>query len=440
VLGIASSGRRARVLAVNAAIEAAHAAEGGFGIVTERMRALSAATLSAAEHITVIVSGTNASLGTASADIVLAADTMDAVLAEVRAARGKFEMASAHAGAFGDGVSRVASIADEQAAALPHIGGAVRNLAALAGKIAERSREDPHGTIARRLDDATGTLARHHGYSEVPLPARPDPGGDIVARWILDVADGRAAAPPHEADDAALVDAVEALVHTATADERTIVAGLCAAAEGTARTGVFWKALVKDVRAYDEQLAQLTAALKAVETSRTLSETSEAIAADLRALEDLCSAALTAFDRALDAVDAGHGLGERVFAGLAQMHAGTDEARGLLEQIGNVSDDAGLLAINAAVEAARAGDRGRAFTVIADEIGRLAATAQRDTSGIVQTILDLSELSTELEARSRRQDGEMAEVTSPRDERRPGRPARRAARRVHPAQILHVVG
>ncbi|MDB5093587.1 MAG: methyl-accepting chemotaxis protein [Candidatus Eremiobacteraeota bacterium] len=410
VLGIASSGRRARVLAVNAAIEAAHAVDGGFGIVTDRMRALSAATLDAAEHINVIVTSTGASLGTASADIVLAADTMDAVLAEVRAARAKFETASAHAGAFGDGVARVAAIAGEQAAALPHIGGAVRTLAELAGTIAERSREDTHGTIARRLDDATGTLARHHGFSALAPPARPDPGDDAVAGWILDVADGHATNAPPDAD-AALVDAVQALLRTATADERTIVAGLCAAAEGTARTGVFWKALARDVRAYDEQLAQLTAALKeSVETSRALSETSEAIAADLRALEDVCSAALTAFDRALDAVDAGHALGARVFAGLAQMHAGTDEARGLLEQIGNVSDDAGLLAINAAIEAARAGDRGRAFTVIADEIGRLAATAQRDTSGVVQTILGLSDLSTELEAQSRRQDGEMAEV------------------------------
>jgi methyl-accepting chemotaxis protein len=412
VLGIASSGRRARVLAVNAAIEAAHAADGGFGIVTERMRALSGATLEAAEHVNGIVARAGEALATATEDIVLAGETMDAALAEVRAARERFEAASTHANAFGDGVSRVAAIAEEQAAALPQIAGAITTLASLAAKIAERTREDPHGTIAQRLDDARSALARHSGYAALPAPLRPPPGDDPVAAYLIDLADGRAGEQPsNDAEDGPLLAAATALVEVVVDDQRRIVSGICAAAEGSARTGLFWRAMNKDVNAYGDQLAQLGAALaESVGTSRALSETSALIAGELHALESVCAAGLTAFDRALDAVDAGHTLGERVFTGLATMHVGTEEARGLLAQIGNVSDDAGLLAINAAIEAARAGDRGRAFTVIADEIGRLAATAQRDTEGVVQTILDVSAQSAELEAQSRRQDGEMTEM------------------------------
>jgi len=412
VVGIASSGRRARVLAVNAAIEAAHAADGGFGIVTDRMRALSSATLDAAEHVNGIVTRAGEALGVAAEDIVLAGRTMDAALAEVQAARAKFEDASTHANAFGDGATRVASIAEEQAAVLPQIGGAITSLASLAAQIADRTREDPHGTIAQRLDDARSALARHSGYAALHAPQRPPSGDDAVAEYLADLTDGRAGdVPPHDPQDAPLLTAAAELLAVVVDDERRVVSGLCAAAEGSARTGLFWRAMNKDVRAYDEQLAQLGAALaESIGTSRSLNETSEAIAGDLHALESVCAAALSAYDRALDAVDAGHTLGERVFSGLAAMHVGTEEARGLLAQIGNVSDDAGLLAINAAIEAARAGDRGRAFTVIADEIGRLASAAQRDTEGVVQTILDVSALSAELEAESRRQDGEMTDM------------------------------
>ncbi len=52
----------------------------------------------------------------------------------------------------------------------------------------------------------------------------------------------------------------------------------------------------------------------------------------------------------------------------------------------------------------RAGERGRAFTVIADEIGRLATATQRETGGVVHTILALRDLSGELEADGKRQD------------------------------------
>ncbi|HEY4440215.1 MAG TPA: methyl-accepting chemotaxis protein, partial [Candidatus Elarobacter sp.] len=308
---------------------------------------------------------------------------------------------------FGDGVARLATIAEEQAAAIPEIAGAVSSLARLSAAIAERVREDPHGSIAQHLDGARRALARHRDADAPADVAEPGDGGDPVAAYLIALAGGRAAEPP----DDELAAAGTELAARVLDEERRIVGGICAAAEMTAHTGVFWRAFNRDVRAYDEQLAQLATALaESVDTARALSATSEEIAADLRALQAVCATALAAFDRALDAVDAGHLLGERVTAGLAAMQAGTEEARGLLAQIGNVSDDAGLLAINAAIEARRAGERGRAFTVIAGEIGKLASTAQADTTGVVRTILDLTGLGAELAEQTRRQDAEMSDV------------------------------
>ncbi len=390
--------RQARLLAINAAIEAAHLGDRGRGfvIVANEVKQLATSTADSASNVAEIEKALHQASRQVEGAIGESAGIVRTLAVDLGTARERSARTREQVGELDRSIADVAAIAGEQSASLSAIANGVEQMA--------RHAQDVAGAAQR-----AGKLAIGDAIERLR---------SLIARYRLGERGAARAATAFDLEElpAGVREAADRLRARVDEDQTEILRLITAIAVSIARNSYEWRAIESGLASLHTELDSTTHAIDETAAGANVAAgASQRMRGSLDAMRAGFASSVDELQRVLDRVMRVREDVRHAESFVAATAAASERAAAILDLIDTISSETTLLSLNAAIEAAHAGTAGSGFGIIADEIRALAETtsqATQEIAGVITGVSDASGAMSETTAHAVEQTGSVHHETT----------------------------